>query len=294
MSYKAISASVGQVRFEVLPIGRSEVQAAQLACPVALTVTCSPKHGPDRSVEVAARLRAIGHSVTVHVAARMLRDRRHLDDLLAAMADAGVDDLFLIGGDAQAPEGAYSSAVDVLEIVAGHPRRPATIGIAGYPEGHPLVPAEAIQQALADKSRFADYVTTQLCFDPEALRSWIVGQREAGIALPVMVGLPGKVARRRLLEMSVRIGVGPSLAFLRKNRGLRDLLASRSAADRLHDAVVPMLEEPELNVAGIHYFTFNQLIDTWEWQHETHSARIHRSQHRLAPNGYVDPERTTA
>src|SRR5215218_5190289 len=70
-----------------------------------LTVTCSPRHGPDESVDVAARLTALGHSVTVHVAARMVRDRAHLDELLGNMARAGVEDLFLVGGDATPPHG---------------------------------------------------------------------------------------------------------------------------------------------------------------------------------------------
>src|SRR5579875_1399034 len=94
-------------RFEILPLGKAEEQAAELPEPVRLTVTCSPKHGPDHSVEVAGRLRALGHAVTVHVAARMVRDRAHVDRLLAAIAAAGVDDLFLIGGDADPPLGAY-------------------------------------------------------------------------------------------------------------------------------------------------------------------------------------------
>ena len=44
-------------RFEVLPLGKSEAEAAELPAHVRLTVTCSPKHGPDHSVEAGARLR---------------------------------------------------------------------------------------------------------------------------------------------------------------------------------------------------------------------------------------------
>jgi methylenetetrahydrofolate reductase (NADPH) len=113
------------------------------------------------------------------------------------------------------------------------------------------------------------------------------------MTLPVLIGMPGKVARRRLLEMSVRIGVGPSLAFLRKQRGIRSLLSRRSTADRLYRAMAPMLDEPELGVAGFHYYTFNQLIDTWEWQQEKHDASTGRRSSKEAPRGYVHPEETT-
>jgi methylenetetrahydrofolate reductase (NADH) len=281
-------------RFEILPLGRSEEQAAQLPEPVRLTVTCSPKHGPDHSVAVAARLRALGHAVTVHIAARMVRDREHLDRLLAAIADAGADDLFLIGGDADPQLGAYASAVELAPLIDDHPRRPRLLGIAGYPEGHPLISDALLAEALALKSPHADYLATQMCFDAGALRRWIERARERGIELPVMLGMPGDVSPHKLLELSVRIGVGPSLKFLRKQRGLRNLISRRSTADRLYEVVAPMLEDPELHVAGIHFFTFNQLLGTWQWQHDKQDRGSGRS---LTPAGaaiYVHPEERSA
>jgi methylenetetrahydrofolate reductase (NADPH) len=256
-------------RFEVLPLGGTEEEAAQLDEPVRLTVTCSPRHGPDESVDVAQRLSALGHAVTVHVAARMVRDRVHLDTMLAAMEAAGVEDVLLIGGDATPPHGEYSSAVELLPVIAEHPRRPAEIGIAGYPEGHPLIDAETLAEVLEQKSRLATYITTQLCFDPERLLAWVTETREKGVSLPILVGTPGVVDRRRLLEVSMRIGVGPSLAFVRKQRGLRRLLGSPTrTADHLYDALAPHVDDQELNIAGLHFYTFNQLVDTWTWERE--------------------------
>jgi methylenetetrahydrofolate reductase (NADPH) len=254
-----------RARLEVLPFPGIVEEAARLPRPVRIAVTCSPKHGPDRGVEVAAQLRALDHSLTVHVAARMVRDRNHLDQLLAGLAEVGVDDLFLIGGDIEDPVGEYSSALDLLPLVVDHPQRPGLIGVAGYPEGHPLISAEELERVLRDKSRLADYVVTQMCFDPEALRSWVVSQREQDMDLPIVIGMPGKVARRKLLTMSARIGVGPSLDFLRKQKGLRSLLSRRSTADRLYEGIAPLLDDPELALAGLQYFTFNELLQTWEW-----------------------------
>jgi methylenetetrahydrofolate reductase (NADPH) len=279
-------------RFEILPVGRGEHEAEQLRTPLHLTVTCSPKHGPDHTVEAAKRLSALGHAVTVHLAARMVRDPAHLDTLLAGMAEAGVDDLFLIGGDADPPAGLYTAAGELLPLVAQHPRRPRTIGIAGYPEGHPLISDDELDRALDEKSRLADYVTTQMCFDPEAVRGWVMRQRERGMNLPVLIGMAGKVSRARLLELSVRIGVGPSLAFVRKQRGLRRLLTRGSTADKLYDALLPTLDDPELNIAGFHFFTFNHLIDTWQWQLEK-QGRTGRPKESAASN-YVNPEESTA
>ncbi|MGH2887529.1 MAG: methylenetetrahydrofolate reductase, partial [Solirubrobacteraceae bacterium] len=214
-----------RVEFEILPFQRAEDEAAQLPEPVALTVTCSPRHGPDRTVESGARVRTLGHTVIVHIAARMVRDAEHTDALLRRMAQAGIEDAFVIGGDGPEPHGLYASAGDLLEVLIEHQQRPRSIGIAGYPEGHPLIDEETLWSALERKAAWADYVTTQMCFDAEALLRWLRSARERGLTLPVMIGVPGVIDRRRLLEISLRIGVGPSLAFLRKQRGLRQLLS---------------------------------------------------------------------
>ena len=203
----------------------------------------------------------------------MVRDRVHLDKLLAEMAQAEVDDVLLIGGDATPPHGTYASAVDLLPVICDHSQRPREIGIAGYPEGHPLVDSNGLADALEQRSALASYITTQLCFDAEAVLDWVRETRERGVTLPVLVGLAGVVDRRRLLEISMRIGVGPSLAFLRKQRRLRNLLGtSRVTPDELYEDLAPWLGDRELNIAGFHYYTFNQLVDTWRWEGEKRST----------------------
>ena len=260
-------------QFEVLPFARAEEEAAKLTEPLSLTVTCSPAHGIDRTVEVAGRLAALGHSVTVHLAARMVEDRAHLDRVLATMAGTGVEGAFVIGGDTTPPLGPFASAGEVLPLLTEHPHRPRSIGIGGYPEGHPLIDDVTLARALREKSELADYAVTQLCFDPDALLGWVRRIREAGIELPVLAGVPGMVDRARLLEISMRVGVGPSFSFLRKQGGLRGLLRlSGASADHLYDAVSPHVGDPALNIAGFHYYTFNRLLETWAWERGRRSA----------------------
>jgi methylenetetrahydrofolate reductase (NADH) len=254
-------------RFEVMPFGRALTEAAELPEPVRLTVTCSPKHGLDESMEVARKLRALGHDVTVHLAARMVRGAEHLDELLAGMAAAGVDDALVVAGDATPPLGPYDSAVALLPLLARHERRPRTLGIAGYPEGHPLIDDAALRRAFEAKLPFADYVTTQLCFDPEAILRFA-----RDVELPVLAGVPGRVDPAKLLEIAVRVGVGPSLRYLRKQRGLGNLLRlSAGSAGKLHDALVSRDE-----IDGFHYFTFNRLLDTWSWARSTTPEEVRR------------------
>ena len=252
-------------RFEVMPFGRAVDEAGQLPEPVRLTVTCSPKHGLDESIVVAGQLRGQGHEVTLHLAARMVRDRAHFDSLLAEMARLGIDDAFVIAGDADPPLGPYSSAVELLPLIHEHEHRPQTLGIAGYPEGHPLIDDARLAAAFEEKAPLADYVATQMCFDPDAIVRFA-----AGVELPVLAGVPGLVDPAKLLEISLRVGVGPSLRYLRKQRGLRSLLKlSGASAQRLHDALAP---RPE--IAGFHYFTFNRLLDTWSWATDTTAKEV--------------------
>jgi methylenetetrahydrofolate reductase (NADPH) len=260
-------------RYEILPFGGAEPEAAAVGRPLVITVTCSPRQGVDHTVEVATRIAGLGHQAVPHLAARMLRDAAHLDSVLERLSASGLDDVFLIAGDAHEPTGPYASAIDLLPAIAAHPLRPARIGISGYPEGHPLIAAPALEGALARKAPLADYVVTQMCFDPEAVTRWIEVTRAAGVDLPVYVGLPGAVDRRRLLEVSMRVGVGTSIAFLRKQQGIRHLLGRpHHAADQLHDAIAPLVGDGHLRIAGLHFFTFNRLAATLDWESAARSA----------------------
>ncbi|HEY2653029.1 MAG TPA: methylenetetrahydrofolate reductase [Solirubrobacteraceae bacterium] len=255
-------AQLGARRFELLPFESAESAVSRVARPLTLTVTCSPRHGNDHTIDVARRLRERGHTVVVHLAARMVRGPEHLDELLARMAGARLDHVFLVGGDATEPLGPYESALELLPALSSHAHAPSTVGVAAYPEGHPHIDDSTLLDALRRKNVRADYMVTQLCFDPQIVVGWLSGVREAGVSLPVYVGVPGVVDRRRLLELSLRVGVGTSVSFIRKQRGVR-VFARRGpgAAGALVDAIGP-LAGGESGIAGLHFFTFNRLAET--------------------------------
>ena len=219
------------------------------------------------------RLTERGHRVTPHLAARAIRDEAHLEELLERARSAGIDEVFVIGGDTTAPAGRFSSAGELLPLIRDKPHGVRKIGIAAYPEGHPLIDGETLDRTLGEKSVLADYMTTQMCFEASTVLDWLRSVRARGITLPVRLGMPGVVDRRRLLEISMRIGVGPSLTYVRKQRGILQLLRrSTSIADKLFDALAPCVAEGELNIAGFHYFTLNQLIETWNWERDKQRA----------------------
>lgn len=253
---------LGSVRYEVLPFESAERAVLGVGRPLTLAITCSPRHGNDHTVDVAQRVREGGHKVVVHLAARMIRGPEHLDELLERMARARLNHVFLVGGDRSEPLGPYGSAVELLPVLRGHQNAPSTVGVTGYPEGHPLIDDSTLLDTLRRKNDAADYMVTQLCFDPEAIVRWLASVREAGVSLPVYAGIPGIVDRRRLLQLSLRVGVGASISFIRKQRGIRTLARRGSeATGDLLDAMGPLLGG-ESGIAGVHFFTFDRLAET--------------------------------
>ena len=263
----ALSLLLQDPRYEVIPVQGIEQKVASLPYGVTVTVTASPKQGLDRTVDVSAALAARGFSVVPHLAARMVAGRGHLERLVQRLDGAGIREVFVVGGDADPPAGDYADAGDLLEELAGLAHPFARIGIGGYPEGHPLISDEQLFEALRRKQRFASLVVTQLCFDADALADWAGRIRAAGIDLPIVVGLPGVVERRKLAEISLKSGVGASLSYLRKHRREIVTLARSRRFDPtpLARSVAAYADDERLGLAGAHLFTFNQVEQTRDW-----------------------------
>jgi methylenetetrahydrofolate reductase (NADPH) len=254
-------------KLEILPLAGVLPQLASLERGATLSVTASPAKGLDASLDTAETLRRDGFGVVVHLAARMVVDPTHLDRLLERMEAAGLDRAFVIAGDAP-PSGAYPDALSLLRAIADRDHHLREIGIGAYPQGHAAISDDELLVALSDKAPFADYMTTQLCFDASALSSWIQARRRDSLTLPVDIGLPGAVDAPRLLRISVRIGVTDTARFVTKQGGLltRLLRPGGYRPDRLLRDLAPTLADPAAGVRGLHVFTFNQVAQTEAWR----------------------------
>jgi methylenetetrahydrofolate reductase (NADPH) len=255
-------------RFEVIPItGVTEKVRGALPPGTTVTVTCSARYGIERSLDVAERLSAAGFTVVPHLAARMVSDRGHLERILERLEIASIHEALVVGGDASVPVGAFRDAGDLLDALASLPHSLDRVGLGGYPEGHPLVREATLLDALRRKQPSAHYIATQLCFDPSALVRWIRSIRREGVDLPVVAGLPGRVERRKLAEVSLQVGVGASLRYLARHRRQLAALARSPVYDptALAAGIATHLDEPDLRLQGVHLFTFNQIEATQSW-----------------------------
>jgi methylenetetrahydrofolate reductase (NADPH) len=256
-------------RYEVIPTdGTEDAVLAEVPREVTVTVTASPRRGIEPTLRLAESLSADGYRSVPHVSARLVADRSHLEEIVARLSAAGIDDIFVPAGDADPPAGPFSSSLELLEVLSDidHPFK--TIGITGYPESHPLIHDDVTIQAMWDKRRYATYIVSNLCFDPALVKRFIKRVRARGVRLPIFVGLAGPVERAKLLAIATRIGVGESTRFVSGHAGwfLRLGAPGGYSPDRLLGRLDGSLTAEESGVSGLHIFTFNQLAETERWR----------------------------
>jgi len=268
----AIRNLVAEMTYEVVPVKNLAVQVPQIPAGSRVSVTCSPNKTIGHSLDVAESLAVRGHCPIPHIAARMVADHAHLRRVANRLTAIGIDEVFVIAGDSPEP-GAYPDAMallrDLLDIGVGQIRH---VGVGCYPDGHAFISDVDLHASLHEKQAlFTDagidgHVSTQMCFSAPTISSWLRQERDAGFELPVHLGVPEVVDRSKLMAMGMRLGVGTSLRYLKKNRtGVVKLLASSSFnPSRLLD---PLADEfADLRIDGLHVFTFNQIAPTVAWQ----------------------------
>ncbi|MHA6799661.1 methylenetetrahydrofolate reductase [Bounagaea algeriensis] len=261
--------------YEVLPFESTKDEVlAHVPGDVALTVTTTEAKGIDATIELAIELSKNGYRVAPHLAARLVRDREHLDDIAVQLQEFGVDGVFAIGGDAAEPAGPFPDAASLLIALQEQGHVFSSIGIAGYPEGHGTISQQRIDDALRSKAVLADEITTQLCFDADATVGWAREVRAGGVRLPIRVGLPGAINRQKLIRISAGLGLGQSAKFLKKQSNMfwRFFLPGGYNPDKLVRNVARQLARGGGNIRGFHMFTFNELASTEKWRQRWMSA----------------------
>jgi methylenetetrahydrofolate reductase (NADPH) len=259
-------------RLEVIPLDGVEQEVIGHVPPdLTVTVTSSPSRGIEATLALSERLAAHGYRVVPHLAARLVRDRAHLDELLARLEALGLREVFVVAGDIGQPSGEFEGAAALLAAMAEAGPALDEIGITGYPESHAFISDETTIQAMFDKAPLATYIVSQICFSPDVIGTWIRRVRDRGVELPIHVGLPGPVAARKLLRVSGRIGLGESARFLRRHGSWagRLLLPRAYRPERLLERLAPYIDQRDDRVAGLHLFTFNELEPAERWRRET-------------------------
>ena len=266
---EAVRRLILEPKFELLPFCSAIDQVEFLPEAATVTITASPRKGIEPTLEYATKLARRGFDVIPHIAARSVANADHLARILDTIAQAGIGQIFVVGGDSTSP-GEYPDGLSLLHAIAGLSDPPPKIGIAAYPDGHSFIARQTLQQALKEKQAFASYMTTQMCFDPVVISDWVTDIRSEGITLPIHLGMPGVAPIRKLIRISAQIGVGASARFLSRHRGLLSWLTRKSAysPDRLAIGLGDLIANPTANIEAAHFYTFNQVEQTEQWRQE--------------------------
>ncbi len=258
--------------FELIPLKSVEAAIDALPANSKVSVTASPVKGLDATIELADVIRARGHRPVPHISARLVDGPAHVARLAKWFRTEGYDTIFVVAGDAEEPAGPYEGAHGFLSELFAQEHGLTTVGVTAYPDGHSLIPTEVahkhlhMKQALLAEAGLAGWASTQMCFDTALITSWLRSERESGLTLPIHLGIPGVVDRTKLMTMGVRLGVGASLRYLKKNRAAVTKMMTPGSYDP-DDILAPIAAElAELNVDDLHVFTFNQVEATEQWR----------------------------
>lgn len=263
----AIRRMLEHPKYELIPLKNVIEQAGHLPSGATVTVTASPQKGQMATIDLTLDLQQMGFEVIPHLSARLMKDRRELRTVLDRLNEASVRGAFVVGGDTD-PPGEFFDGLALLTAMDQMGHSLGEIGIPGYPEGHPTIDDSAIAQALEDKSPFASYITSQMCFDAGAIAHWVIGLRDASFGQGVYLGIPGVAELTKLISISMRIGVGASAKFLAKNKSLAGRLVRPGGfgPDKLLIDLAPELADPLANIHGFHVYTFNRVDATEQWR----------------------------
>ena len=260
--------------YELIPLKNVHEQGEYLPESSTISITCSPAKDIEATLELCESFLSKGHTTIPHFAARMVESEEHVAQIVKRIESLGIETVFIIGGDAD-QRGPFKDAPGLLRSFLDKNPKIKTVGIGSYPDGHPSIPESALAESLIKKqemiyeSNLNGYMATQMCFEAKTISSWLKNCREAGVTLPCHLGLPGVVDMKKLINISLRLGVGVSSRYLKKNRkSVFKLLSPRGYNP--NKLIVPVSDyAKELDIAGIHCFTFNAVESTEAWRTKT-------------------------
>ena len=228
---------------------------------------------------VAKRLRQAGLNPVPHIAARRLANEEAAREFLALLRDeAQVTRALLVAGDSRVPVGPFDSSLALLETGLLEEHGIRSIGIAGYPEGHPRIAASALDAARGRKLAYAArngidlFIVSQFCFDPGAIVGWVERLRAGGVNVPIRVGVAGIASIRTLLGYARRCGIGNSIRAL----GSEPISLPRLLMQQGPEKVVRRIAVADAgaSVAGLHCFPFGGFAQSARWLQAVAAGRF--------------------
>ena len=265
--------SASSIEISPRELHRAGEAAALLPADTCVYVPSLPGLPLARTLEVIAAIRAAGLDPVPHVSARRILDRGEFEACLRrAVEHHGVHRAMLIGGDEREPRGPYRDSLAVLEDGVLGRCGVKEIGVAGYPEGHPGIPARDIGAAferklgLAREQKLGVYVVTQFSFSPARVIEYCADMERTAPEVPIYVGIAGPTDPVALARYAQRCGVSASLRALRTlGTGIARLVTHTDPREHVVAVARYSAARPSSNVVGFHFYSFGGVVRTAEW-----------------------------
>lgn len=231
----------------------------------------------DEMVSTAARLNAEGFDVMPHFPARIIHDQAMLADWIARyQGEANVDQALLLAGGVTKPHGDYHSSMQLMESgefdKAGFKR----IHVAGHPEGNRDIDPNGgmanVEDALRWKQDFSNRtdaemaLATQFAFESGPIIEWAKSLKDAGIDIPIHIGIAGPAKLQTMIKFAIACGVGPSLRVLqRRAKDVTKLLMPFEPTDVISELAAHAAANPDTNITKVHFFPLGGIRTNANW-----------------------------
>ena len=268
MSSEAIKKFLDGFSVEVTPKAASKIENFEDYIPSGTLVYVAHIEGTpiEEMVETAKKINDQGFCAMPHFPARIIKDKNVLEDWISRYKnEANVSNALLIAGGANKPYGEYDSSIQLIESELFDKADFNNLHIAGHPEGSMDIDPDGsttnVDQALSWKNEFSKRtdanmaITTQFSFDASSVISWANNIKEAGIDIPVHIGIAGPAKLQTLLRYSIECGVGASIKIIQKRaKDLTKLLLPYKPTNIITELATYKANNPSFNIEKVHFF----------------------------------------
>ncbi|MGC1495999.1 MAG: methylenetetrahydrofolate reductase [Sulfitobacter sp.] len=273
-----IQAFMQDYSIEVMPRTAEKVEDFTTLLPAETRVYIAHIEGTpiEEMVATAKRLNADGYKVMPHFPARIIKDKATLADWIARyQGEADVKQALLLAGGVATPHGDFSDSMQLAETglfdQAGFER----LHFAGHPEGNRDIDAKGtanVDAAVKWKNDFQTHtdaklaLATQFAFEAKPIIAWADSLKDAGITLPVHIGIAGPAKLQTLIKFAIACGVGPSLKVLQKRAmDVTKLLLPYEPTDVISELALHKAANPDFNISHVHFFPLGGIKTNANW-----------------------------
>jgi methylenetetrahydrofolate reductase (NADPH) len=235
-------------------------------------------------VATAARIKSEGFDVMPHFPARIIKDEATLADWIARyQGEADVRQALLLAGGVAQPHGDFDSSMQLLETGLFDKAGFTQLNVAGHPEGNKDIDPDGsdanVMEALRWKQSFSERtdadmaLATQFAFEAGPIIAWADAVKDAGIDIPIHIGIAGPAKLQTLIKFAIACGVGPSLKVLQKRAmDVTKLLLPYEPTDVLAELAAHKAAHPDFNITKVHFFPLGGIKTNANWATENGGA----------------------